>query len=156
MLAFTRKTEYALIAVCHLARGGEKRDSARDIAGQYLLAAPLLMNVLKRLASRGIVRSSRGAAGGYRLARRAEDTSVAQVIEAVEGPLRLIRCAPPLVTAAADQCELSCSCPIRVPLSRVHRLVLGVLEKTSVAELAFDRGFDGHATSEIGLKVLAQ
>lgn len=156
MLAFTRKTEYALIAVCHLARCEKQSESARDIAGQYALAAPLLMNVLKLLSARGIVRSSRGAGGGYRLARRPEDVTVAQVIEAVEGPLRLVRCAPPLFGPAAEQCELTCSCPIRLPLYRVHHVVRSVLEQTSIAELAFDRTFDGHTVPEIGLKVLAQ
>ncbi|MEW6250870.1 MAG: Rrf2 family transcriptional regulator, partial [Planctomycetota bacterium] len=61
MLTLTRKTEYALIAVCHLTRVGQKVVSARDIAEEHSVPLPLLMNVLKRLNRTGHVNSVRGA-----------------------------------------------------------------------------------------------
>ena len=68
MLTLTRKTEYAMIAVCHLAHAGHKVVSARDIAEAHGVPLPLLMNVLKRLNRTGHVHSVRGAKGGYVLA----------------------------------------------------------------------------------------
>ena len=76
MLALTRKTDYALIALCHLARQPERVISARQIARRFSMPLPLLMNVLKTLAAHEVVRSVRGAKGGYQLARRPEDLTL--------------------------------------------------------------------------------
>ncbi len=65
MLTLTRKTEYGLIAMCHLARIGRKVVSARDIAEEHNVPLALLMNVLKKLNRAGLVNSVRGARGGY-------------------------------------------------------------------------------------------
>src|SRR5262245_55281119 len=98
MLALTKRTEYALIALCHLARQPETV-SARDLAHRYAVRLPLLMNVLKTLNHNGLVRSVRGAHGGYRLAVPADKLSLARVAEAIEGPMRLVKCVSALPDA---------------------------------------------------------
>jgi Rrf2 family protein len=148
MLALTKRTEYALIALCHLARRPEEVVSARDLARQYALRLPLLMNVLKLLNQKGLVRSSRGASGGYRLSLPAEKLSLARVAEAIEGPMRLVKC----VAATADGdsfCELLGTCPVRQPVLRVHEQLAQFLSRVSLAELAFDEhyGQTGAATA---------
>ncbi len=155
MLALTKKTEYALIAVCHLARVGQQVVSARDIATRYAVRLPLLMNVMKTLNQRGLLRSLRGANGGYRLAVAPAEISLSRLIEAVEGPARLVHCVPPL-DAAAHQCELVGSCPIRLPLFTIHARLNSFLAHTSVADIAFDASFGRRDESEHSLKVLAQ
>ena len=82
MLSLTKKTEYALIACCYLARVNRGVVSARDIAQQHSVRVPLLMNVLKVLNQRGLLKSARGARGGYTLAVPADELSLARVIEA--------------------------------------------------------------------------
>ena len=119
MLTLTRKTEYGLIAVCHLAQVGDKVVSARDIAGEHNVPLPLLMNVLKRLNRTGYVRSVRGAHGGYVLAVAPEQFSLADLIEAVEGPVHLVRCVNS--SKGARKCDLSGECFIRHSVVKTPR-----------------------------------
>ena len=70
MLSLTRKTDYALIALSHMAHDPEGCCSAREIATRYRVPLPLLMNILKLLTRRGFAKSARGPHGGYRLVKR--------------------------------------------------------------------------------------
>jgi len=143
MLTLTRRTEYALIAACHLARAGDRVVSARDLAARYDIRPALLMNVLKTLNRRGIVNSVRGVHGGYTLAVPPEKLTLARLIRAVEGSARLMRCAPvqePLTDESG--CELEGTCPIRLPMRRVQEYFGRFLSSVSIADLAFDKGYD--------------
>ncbi len=137
MLTLTRKTEYALIAVCHLARVGSKVVSARDIAEEHNVPLPLLMNVLKKLNRSGHVNSVRGAHGGYVLKVRPEELSLAALIEAVEGPVHLVRCSNP-AHQQGRACSLTSQCFIRRAVLKVHTRMRDFLEGVTVAEIARD------------------
>jgi Rrf2 family protein len=159
MLSLTRKTEYGLIAVCHLARAGDLIVSARDIAAKYTIPLPLLMNVLKTLNRRGLVESVRGAHGGYTLASPAERITLEALIEAIEErPVRLVRCAPVGEHGVGESartgrcedadggeadCELLCTCPVRHPLHRLQERLRSFLAEVTVADVAFDAAFAG-------------
>ena len=142
MLALTKKTGYALVAMCHLAGlDGEELASAREIAGLFGVPTALLMNVLKELAGAGYVESVRGARGGYRLARAPEQINLADVVAVLEGPVRLAEC----VTEAADDdsectCELMARCPISDPMHRVQRKLRDFLKKVTLAEIVNPSG----------------
>ena len=88
MLSLTRKTDYALVALARLAQeqqgaeGEVSRLSARTIAEEFELPQQLLMSILKELHRAGIVDSTRGAQGGYVLAKPANKISVAEIVEA--------------------------------------------------------------------------
>jgi Rrf2 family protein len=148
MLSLTRKTEYALIAACHLARLDGQVASARDIADKHQVPLPLLMNVLKTLAQRGLVRSVRGSRGGYVLARAPEQMTLTGLVEAVEGPVRLVRCIGSM--PRGELCELEPCCSIRSPVWKVHERLRMFLDTITVAELAF-----GAAAREPALYLLA-
>ena len=139
MLTLTKKTEYALIAACHLATVDQKVVSARDIAEYYGVRLPLLMNVLKSLNQYGLLRSVRGARGGYALAMGPKQISLSKLIEAVEGPPRLVKCALP--QPDDPPCELSGACPVRAPMAKVHRMFGSFLKGITVADIAFDSRF---------------
>ncbi len=141
MLSLTKKTEYALIAMCHLARAGAGVVSAREIAVQHRVKLPLLMNVLKLLNRRGLLCSARGARGGYRLAVPPGELTLAQLVEVVEGPVRLMQCAPRGGAGEARNCELLSSCPVRQPLMRVHEYLERFLRTVTVSDLAFDETY---------------
>ena len=141
MLTLTKKTEYALIAVCHLANSGQKVVSARDMAQAYGVRLPLLMNVLKTLNQRGLLKSVRGARGGYSLAVGPKNITLSRVIEALEGPPRLTKCSLPQPDDPV--CELSGQCPVRFPLAKVQRLFGGFLRSVTVADVAFDESYAG-------------
>jgi len=136
MLTLTRKTEYAIIAVSHLANAGDKVVSARDIAEQHSVPLPLLMNVLKRLNRTGHVNSVRGARGGYMLALPPGKISLADLIAAVEGPVHLTRCTNTAKTRRV--CGLTSTCPVRSSLVKVHQRLYSFLSSVTIADLAFD------------------
>ena len=137
MLALTKKTGYALVAMTHLARVPQDQvSSAREIAHLFGVPTALLMNVMKQLAAAGYVESVRWARGGYRLARRPEDVNLAELVAALEGPVRLAQC----VTEATSNdeectCQLMAHCPINDPVHRVQRRLNDFLKKVTLAEI---------------------
>ena len=137
MLAFTKKTGYALVAMAHLAHAGEGvLASAREIAETFGVPMSLLTNVLKELASHGYVESVRGAHGGYRLAIDVGDTTLADLVEALEGPVRLAECvADGAAGGEACTCEVMARCPVTDPFHRVQRRLNDFLKKISLAEI---------------------
>jgi Rrf2 family protein len=135
MFTLTRKTEYALIALSHLAAEEDRLASAREIADEYRLPLPVLTNVLKMLNRCGIVVSERGAKGGYRLAQDPHQISLAQLIRAVEGPTRLVRCTGGHSGPPRRSCELISHCPVRPAVLKVHQRMQRFLESVSVGEI---------------------
>ena len=105
---------------------------------------PLLMNILKMLNQDGILRSVRGARGGYALAVAPASLTLSRVIGAVEGPPRLVKCAQP--QPKDRPCELAGTCPVSPPLGKVHRLFGSFLKSVTVADLAFDEAYRGRKT----------
>ena len=133
MLKLTKKADYGLIALRHLAaRGGTA--SAKDIADSYRVPLPLLSKVLQKLVRSGLLMSEQGVNGGYRLARAAGDISTLEVIRAIDGPIILTQC----FTEHAEpvECVQSEMCPVREPLRKVHEGILRLLNGISVADLA--------------------
>ena len=137
MLALTKKTGYGLIAMTYLAGlDVEHLASAREIADKFGVPLSLLMNVLKQLAAAGYVESVRGAHGGYRLARDPAEISLADVITAVEGPIRLAECvAGREEEFDAEPCKLMDRCPIADPVHRVQRKLSDFLKTVRLAEI---------------------
>ena len=145
MLTLTKKTDYALIAMAHLARQETVCASAREIGDAYSVPLPLLMNILKTLTRSGLIQSVRGARGGYALARPATKITLATLIEVIEGPIRFIQCADETTECeeektSADQdlkssCELMGTCPVRHPAMQVHDRLIQFLQSVTLAEL---------------------
>jgi len=135
MLALTKKTDYALIALAELAKRAEAVVSAREISKRYGVPLALLTNILKGLNRAGIVKSERGAYGGYRLARPAECVNLNELITAIEGPFQFVRCATSEVEHGQHNCELEPSCPIRLPAHRIRDRLTRLLEGVTLAEL---------------------
>jgi len=139
MLALTKKTGYGLIAMTRLYGLPEGEvTSAREIAESYDLPTSLIMNVLKQLASAGFVEGVRGARGGYRLACRPERVSLADLIEALEGPIRLAECiaGPGKHRADREVCSIVDHCPVAGPVHRVQRKLSDFLKQVSLADIA--------------------
>jgi Rrf2 family protein len=84
MLCISKKTQYALIALGHLAEQPGRVASAREIAEVHALPAALLVNILKNLQGHGLLRSTRGVKGGYRIARDLAELSLHDLIAIVE------------------------------------------------------------------------
>lgn len=136
MFALTRKTDYALVALCHLARSPVELTSAREIAERYQMPLPVVMNIMKALSREGIVSSVRGSRGGYGLAIDPADISVRMVIRAIEGPVRLFACATD--GEFNGSCELQGHCPMLTPAQRISERFRSFLDRLSLKEIADD------------------
>lgn len=134
-MLLTRKTDYALVALAGLTRNEDVGTSARDLAEQLHLPLPVLRNILKELASHGMLHSTRGPNGGYRLARRPREITLAQVVEVIEGPVQLARCCPQ-VPGEEPQCQLEDSCMIKSNVRRVHESLMAFLNRVTLDEIA--------------------
>ena len=135
MLRLSKKADYALIAMKHLALHGDGSSSAREIAGLYDIPIELLAKVLQRLVRRGLLASQQGTRGGYQLARVPLLISVADVIQAIDGPVTVTACS----TAEGTNCEQYAKCNVRDPLWRVRERILSALGECTIAELAADQ-----------------
>ena len=145
MLALTRKTDYALIALAHLAKQPGGVVSAREIADIYKLPLPILTNILKTLSQAGIVISERGSMGGYGLAKPAGAITLHELISAIEGPFQFVRCVLSERETGQSSCDLEPSCPIRLPAQRIRKRLKSFLENVTLAELMDDEGTAGEA-----------
>ncbi len=140
MISMSRKTDYALVALAHLAR--EAADdagstlSARQIAEAYGLPTPMLMNVLKDLQRAGIVASERGAQGGYAIATSPRDITVLDVIQLIEGPVKVSMCCDDDEDGEpCAPCDLLEQCPITEPVRELNRRIVGLLASVTLEEL---------------------
>ena len=134
MLRLSKRSDYALIALRHLATQGDKPSaSARELAERFDIPLELLAKVLQKLARARLLVSQQGLRGGYVLARPAAQISVADIIVAVDGPLT--------VTACSDQdqtCDQYSKCNVRDPLWRLKDRIVSALATCTLAELAMD------------------
>jgi FeS assembly SUF system regulator len=131
MLKLTKKADYGLIAMRHLAESSGEACSAKDLAEAYGIPQEALAKILQRLARAGLLLSHHGVNGGYILGRDARKISVFDVIQAIEGPLFMTSCYMP----ARRECEQSSKCNIREPLRRVGESIQGVLMRLTLADM---------------------
>lgn len=149
MLQLTKRTEYGLIALVHLANQAASTPegveaevvSARAIGDLFPVPRRLLAQALKALQQGGILESTRGAQGGYRLARGAAEISLGEIVTALEGAPVLTGCASLPVPSPDGGCEVEPVCPIRSPLSRLRAGIWTLFEGISLQALA-DRSID--------------
>lgn len=132
MFGFTKKTEYALMALTRLVQQESSAGdplSARQIAEEYNLPVPLLMNVLKELQRQDIITSIRGARGGYQLGKSPQDLSVLEIVQAIEGPVKTAACCQdPENPTECTACEMTETCPIIHAVHSLHDKVVGFLK----------------------------
>jgi Rrf2 family protein len=138
MLKLTKKADYGLIALKHLAvRNHDASASAKEIADAYGIPLPLLAKVLQKLARSGFLRSEHGTNGGYRLARDAARISALEVIRAIDGPILLTAC-----FTEHGRCDQSGKCTVREPLRKVHEGILHLLANISIADMSYSEPQD--------------
>ena len=134
MLKLTKKADYGLIALKHLAKtGGESSASAKEIADTYGIPLPLLSKVLQKLTRSGFLRSEHGTNGGYRLARDPLAINALEVIRTIDGPIILTSC-----FTEHGACGQSGRCTVREPLRKVHEGILQLLANITISEMAHD------------------
>lgn len=136
MLKITRLSDYAVAVLAQLAAGGDEVQTAKGLAERTGLPQPAVSKILKSLARSKLVQSHRGVQGGYRLAREASHVSVADVIEAVEGPVALTDCG----SEAVSECEFQGQCSVQANWLRINQVVRRALANISVEDMILPPG----------------
>ena len=147
MLRLSKKADYALIAMKHLAQsarraeagirdggGGAPSASAREIAEQYDIPIELLAKVLQRLVRTGLLASTQGTRGGYSLNRAAKSISIADVIQAIDGPFTVTAC-----STEKHDCEQYSKCSVRDPLWQIRERIVAALGTVTLSDMASDQ-----------------
>ncbi|QQN75626.1 SUF system Fe-S cluster assembly regulator [Croceicoccus sp. YJ47] len=124
--------DYAVVAMRATAlHCGGTRTNAAEIAAETGLPAPTVQKLVSRLGQAGLLNSVRGSGGGFRLARPAAAITLADIVEAIEGPIAMTTCA----TDTGD-CAIEGTCGARPHWPQVNRAIRGALEQITLAQLA--------------------
>jgi FeS assembly SUF system regulator len=125
--------DYAVVTMSAAARHcGGSQVNAGQLAQETGLPAPTVQKLVSRLTAAGLLRSSRGVGGGLRLARPAAAITLADIIEAVEGPIAMTSCGE----GGRHDCTLEAACQLRPQWPQVNRAVRGALAQVSLTQLA--------------------
>ena len=130
MLRISRLTDYGTLVLAHLSGNGERLTSAADVASAIGIAQPTVRKLLKSLAKAGLVISTRGAQGGYRLSRDAADISAADIIDALEGPVHITEC-----SADDSHCDLESVCNVGGAWQRINVAIRRALGDINLHDL---------------------
>lgn len=131
MLKLTKKADYGLMAMKHLAEHAhEGACSAKDVAESYGIPPEALAKILQRLVKAGLLQSQHGMNGGYTLARDPHSISAFEVIRAIDGPLFITSC-----VTVRGECDQTDRCTIREPLRKVNNSIEEVLRKITISEM---------------------
>lgn len=130
MLRISKLTDYGTVLLAHLAANQATVCSAADVAQATGIGLPTVSKLFKSLARAGLVISTRGANGGYRLSRGPELISAADVIDALEGPVSITEC-----SAADSDCEHEGVCSVGGAWQRVNVAIRRALEDVTLNDL---------------------
>lgn len=134
MLKLSKKSDYGLIAVRHLARRRPPRAcNTKEIARTYGIPVELLAKILQKLAKNGLLVSQHGAEGGYALAKDPSSVTAFDVIRAIDGPLFITSC-----VTTRGECSQASRCTVREPLSKVNQIIAQALSSVTISSLNDD------------------
>jgi len=135
VLRISKLTDYGTVVLADLVSTLDRVVSASDVASRTGIALPTVSKVLKTLARAGFVESTRGAAGGYRLARDASSITVAHIIDALEGPVSITEC-----SSDDSRCGYENQCKTGHAWQRINSTIHDALNGVSLEDLAQDTG----------------
>jgi FeS assembly SUF system regulator len=130
MLRMSKLTDYGLVLLTHMAQGGAPQRTAVELARLSRVPLPTVSKILKELSKCGIVVSHRGRRGGYTLARSPDRISVAEVVEALEGPVALTEC-----SSDHGGCSLEPSCLAKSHWGPISRAIQRTLSRLTLSAL---------------------
>lgn len=132
-MRLTSLADYAVVMMAAAARhAGGTRLSATLLAAETGVPLPTAQKLTGRLAAARLLETARGTGGGFRLARQAGEISLADIIEAVEGPIVMTTC----VDEQRHDCALEGACQVRPHMGAVNGAIRGALASISLAQLS--------------------
>jgi FeS assembly SUF system regulator len=130
MLRLSKLTDYATVILSFMARDNTQVHAAMEIASVTGIALPTVSKILKLLVNAKVLMSTRGAKGGYALARTPEKITIAAVISALEGPIALTEC-----SISQQGCEQASGCEIRGNWNLINQTIHNALESVTLADM---------------------
>ena len=131
-MPITRQADYAVRAVLYLAQlEPGMRISTAEVARAQHIPLTFLAKIVSQLSNVGILRTARGAHGGIRLGRLAQDINLLEVVEAIDGPLALNKC-----VLNPEACPLSTDCPVQLVWCEAQAELVSRLLQTTFEKLA--------------------
>ncbi len=130
MIRISKLSDYALVIVAYLSREPTAFVQAGDIALHTKISKPTAAKILKILTKGGLLESSRGATGGYKLRKDPQKISVAEIIQILEGPMAIMEC-----TLGSDHCAIYQSCAINTPWVKINSVIVQALETVKLSDL---------------------
>ena len=131
-MKINKLTDYSIVILANLVAKDEKAmHTAKELSEFSGIPLPTVTRILKMLSNKGILESQRGAQGGYELTKNSSEISVAEVIEAMEGPIALTEC-------ASDDCGCAFepSCVVGKPWQKINKAVNDVLRNISLSDMS--------------------
>jgi FeS assembly SUF system regulator len=135
MIILSKLADYGVIVATHLAARPERQANAAAIAAATRLPQATVAKLLKALAHAGLVSATRGAAGGYRLARLPALISVAEVVAAIDGDIAVTQCSLHGGSLHGADCERTDFCPTRPHWGAINRAVGAALSAVSLQDM---------------------
>jgi FeS assembly SUF system regulator len=151
VIRLTNLADYAVVVMAAAAREPGVKLSAARVAELTAIPAPTVAKLMGTLARGGLLTASRGVAGGFTLTREPASISVAEVVEAVDGPIALTSCAGNEVT----DCAMEGHCAIRGHWPPINKAVRGALAAVSLADLVRPAAAAAPETSAMSAPALA-
>lgn len=131
MIRLTNLADYAVVLMCEMSHTDE-RVSAQDLSAATSIPAPTVAKILNALGRAELLKSHRGLKGGFALARGADEITVADIIEAIDGPISLTHCAD---TGSSDCC-FDDICQMRPRWQVINSAVKGALADVKLSAIA--------------------
>ena len=131
MIRMSKLTDYGIVLMVYAARA-QGSCTTRQLAQYSELPVPTVSKILKELTRRGFLTSSRGAHGGYALARQPDAILVGELIEALEGPIALTECS---AVQGDGLCEHEAYCPLRTPWTMINKAVRQALHGIRLSDM---------------------
>jgi FeS assembly SUF system regulator len=132
VIRLSKLADYGIVIATHLARHPDRQQTAPEVAAATSVPAPMTSKILKLLTRGEILVSHRGVRGGYGLGRPAEAITVAEVIEALDGPIAITSCMEP----SPHDCGILSLCPARANWQRINGAIREALDGVTLAEMA--------------------
>lgn len=133
MLQLSKKVEYALIALRHMAMNQRGQVfTAKEIAAKYSISYELLAKVLQKLTKSGVIVSTQGMRGGYSLAKKPDQIQVSYIINVIEEEKATIA---ECYADGGESCSIFAACTIRKPLGKMQHNLNALFENTTLEQI---------------------
>lgn len=130
MKLLTRSTDYAIRAICHMAKNKDRLVSVPELTKALKIPRPFLRKILQILNKERIVRSYKGIGGGFRLARDAREIYLADIINVFQGPLKLNEC-----LLNKELCPGRSNCPLKKRIDKIEKFVISEVRSITIKDL---------------------